>query len=66
MGVNRTVLVIIHRAKMSSAFSDNRGKGKRFGFSNPIAAEEGVSRFVRLTLLASYILRVFVFIPRPW
>ena len=58
MGVNRTVLVIIHLAKMSSAISDNGGKGKRIGFSNLIAAEEGVSRFVRLTLLASYILRV--------
>ena len=66
MGVNRTVLVIIHLAKMSSAFSDNGGKEKRFGFSNPIAAEEGVSRFVHLTLLASYISCVFVIIPRPW
>ena len=61
MGVNRTVLVIIHLAKMSSAISDNGGKGKRIGpigFSNLIAAEEGVSRFGCLTLLASYFLRV--------
>ena len=36
----------------------HRRKGKRIGFSNLIAAEEGVSRFVRLTLLASYISRV--------
>ena len=56
--MNRTVLVIIHLAKMSSAILDNGGKGKRIGFSNLIAAEEGVSRFVRLTLLASYISRV--------
>ena len=48
--MNRTVLVIIHLAKMSSAISDNGGKGKRIGFSSLIAA--------RLTLLASYISRV--------
>ena len=56
-----SLLVIIHLAKMSSAISDNGGKGKHIGpigFSNLIAAEEGVSRFGRLTLLASYFLRV--------
>ena len=40
--MNRTVLVIIHLAKMRSSISDNGGNGKRIGFSNLIAAEEGV------------------------
>ena len=45
VGVNRTVLVIIHLAKMNSAISDNGGKGKRIGFSNLIAAEKGFVAF---------------------